>query len=245
MAASNSNSTGKKNYYSVSYGKLSTRVKEVADNLTEITEADLKSKTQAVEQIDLRNKYVNKGTGERPYVVFYDSITGHIVEQEKIENDNGTSLNLTVIDDDGDTSVLQMKFYSKYTENILNRLINTKTDSKITFFPYSIPNTADFDGSTKSFYTQGVSLKVGGEKVLPKYDKDSKVLPPTEQVKVQGKMTTSRDARLDFLYEEFCKSFVGAKVEATEKPKNELPPMPAKEAFEPIGKENEMDNLPF
>lgn len=243
MAASNTNSTGRKNYYSVSYGKLSTKVKEVPDNFTEITEAELKSKTQAVEQIDLRNKYVNKGKGDYPYAVFYDSLVGHITEQEKVENDNGVSLNLTVVDEDGDTSILQMKFYSKYTENILNRLLNTKTDNKFNFFPYAIPNTAEFDGSTKSFYTQGVSLKVNGEKILPKYDKDSKVLPATEQVKVQGKMTTSRDARLDFLYAEFAKNFIPANVQNDTK--SEIPKAIPKEGFEPIGKDNEPDDLPF
>lgn len=219
MAASNTNiSTGRKNYYSVSYGKLSTKVKEIPEGFTEITEADLKSKTQSVEQIDLRNKYVNKATGERPYTVFYDSLLGKIVEQEKVENDNGTNLNLTILDDDGDTSIIQIKFYSKYTENILNRLTNTDSSNKFNFFPYAIPNSAEFDGSVKSFYTQGVSLKVNGEKILPKYGKESKILPPTEQVKVQGKMTTSRDARLDFLYEEFSKNF-----KSVEQPKQEEP----------------------
>lgn len=212
MAANTgSESTGRKNYYGVAYGKLSTSVKDIPSDYTEITEADLKSKTQAVEQIDLRKKYLNKGSGDYPYKIFFDSITGTIQSQEKFENDKGVSLNLTVLDTDGDTSIIQVKFYSKYNENLLNRLLNADTSKELTFFPYAIPNTADFDGSKKSFYTQGISLKSGGIKVEPKYQDKSKdansPLPNTEQVKIQGKPSTSRDNRLDFLYEEFSKNF--------------------------------------
>jgi len=222
MAANTgSESTGRKNYYGVAYGKLSTSVKDIPADYSEITEADLKSKTQAVEQIDLRKKYLNKGKGDYPYKIFYDSITGTILEQEKFQNDNGTNLNLTILDADGDTSIIQVKFYSKYNENLLNRLLNADTTKEFTFFPYAIPNTAEFDGSTKSFYTQGVSLKVAGTKIEPKYKDKSKdstsPLPDTEQVKVQGKATTSRDNRLDFLYTEFAKHFSPGTPSATPK----------------------------
>lgn len=208
MAANTSSeSTGKKNYYSVAYGKLTTSVKEVPEGYSEITEADLKSKTQAVEQIDLRKKYLNKGKGDYPYKVFYDSLTGVITAQEKFENDNGTNLNLTVLDNDGDTSIVQIKFYSKYAENILNRLLNAPTNKELVFFPYAIPNEAEIEGKKISFYIQGVSLKSGGVKIEPKFKHDDPLLPPTEQVKVSGKATTSRDNRLDFLYVEFVKTF--------------------------------------
>jgi hypothetical protein len=52
-----------------------------------------------------------------------------------------------------------------------------------------------------------VSLKVNGEKVEGKYKSDDKELPATEQVKVQGQTQTSRDNRLDFLYEKFIAHF--------------------------------------
>lgn len=209
MAATNGNSgnTGRKNYYSISYGKLSTKVKQIPDNHTEILEADLKSKIEKVEQVDLRNKYMDKGTGEYPYVVYYDSITGVITSQEKVENDNGIYFHVTLQDTDGDTSILQMKFYSKYAENLMNRLIDVPEGSEVTFFPYAIANEAEIDGKKQKFYTQGVSLKVNGQKIEPHYKHDDKELPATEQVKVQGKSTTSRDKRLDFLYEKFLASF--------------------------------------
>jgi len=136
MAANTgSTNTGKRNYYNVSYGKISTKQKEIPEGFTEIAEADLKSKVQLVEQVDLRKKYVNKATGDYPFTVFYDSLTGVIQSQEKHENDNGTNLNLTILDNDGDTSILQVKFYSKYAENLLNRLLNVDTNKEFTFFP--------------------------------------------------------------------------------------------------------------
>lgn len=200
-------STGRKNYYSISYGKLTTKIKEVPENHTELVEAELKERIQKVEQIDFRNKYVNKGKGDYPYQVFYDSLTGVISAQEKVENDHGVFLNLTVEDTDGDTSIIQMNFYSKYAENILNRLLNVEQGKEMRFFPYALPQTAEIDGVNKSFYTQGVSLKVGETKIEPKYKNDDPKLPPTEVVKVKGKATTSRDNRVDFLYEEFTKVF--------------------------------------
>lgn len=209
MAASNNNGggNGRKNYYSVAYGKFSTKIKEPLDGYTEILEADLKAKIQEVEQVDLRNKYLNKGTGDYPIVVYYDSLTGNIMSQEKVDNDNGVFLHLTVQDTDGDTSIVQMKFYSKYAENLLNRLLNTDPSQELTLTPYAVPNSSEIDGKKVKFYTQGISVKVAGEKVTPKYDNENKDLPPTAQVKVAGKTTTSRDARLDFLYEKFLAVF--------------------------------------
>lgn len=235
MGASNNNaSSGRKNYYGVSYGKLSTKVKEIPEGYEEITEADLKSKTQDVEQIDLRKKYVNKGKGDYAFQVFYDCLVGNIIAQEKFSNENGTNLNLTILDVDGDESIMQIKFYSKYAENLLNRLLNADTTKQITFFPYSIPNTSEIDGQPKSYYTSGVSLKIDGNKIETKYKNkivDAKSpLPDTAQIKVSGKMTTSRDERLDFLYEEFLKVF---------KPSTDVP----KEAFAPATSEE--SGLPF
>lgn len=244
-AENNAQGSGRKNYYSVSYGKLSTKVKDIPEGYTEILELDLKSKTQAVEQIDLRSKYVNKGKGDYPYQVFYDSLIGNITSQEKFTNDNGTNLNLTVLDKDGDESIIQIKFYSKYAENILNRLLNTDTTKQMTFFPYSIPNTSEINGENKSYYTSGISLRVDGNKVEPKYkDKRNDAespLPDTEQVKVQGKMTTSRDARLDFLYEGFTNHFKGAS--SGEQLKESTPTQTFESAQSFTQKER--DDLPF
>ena len=249
-ATTGSSNSGRRNYYNVSYGKISTKQKEIPQDFTEIAEADLKSKVQAVEQVDLRKKYVNKGTGDYPYSVFYDSLTGVIQAQEKHENDNGTNLNLTILDSDGDTSILQVKFYSKYTENLLNRLLNVDTTKEFNFMPYAIANTAEINGKNVKFYTQGVSVKTDGNKVEPKYKNDDPTLPPTEQIKVQGKETTSRDKRLDFLYEEFVKHFTPSTATPAPQQKSEAPKIPVAtpaQAFEPATnyKEEEHDDLPF
>lgn len=244
MAANTgSTNTGKRNYYNVSYGKISTKMKSFPEDFSEVVETDLKARIQNVEQVDLRKKYVNKGAGEYPFTVFYDSLTGTIQSHEKFENDNGTNLNLTILDSDGDTSILQIKFYSKYAENLLNRLLNTNSSNELTFFPYAIPTEAEIDGKNRKFYNQGISLKVNGVKVEPKYKADDKELPPTEQVKVQGKATTSRDARLDFLYNEFNKVF---------KPSTtaNVPTATPEQAFEntprtKAGGVSKNDNLPF
>ena len=259
MAANTgSTSTGRRNYYNVSYGKISTKQKEVPQDFTEIAEADLKSKVQLVEQVDLRKKYVNKATGDYPFTVFYDSLTGVIQSQEKHENDNGTNLNLTILDNDGDTSILQVKFYSKYAENLLNRLLNSDTTKEFTFFPYAIPNEFEINGKKIKAYTQGVSLKVDGVKIEPKFNKDNNytvggvLLPNTEQVKVAGKETTSRDARLDFLYEQFTKHFVASdanpQTPVTEAPKNTVPTASPADAFEPLPAgdvKTDFQELPF
>ena len=253
MAANTgSTNSGRRNYYNVSYGKISTKQKEVPQDFTEIAEADLKSKVQAVEQVDLRKKYVNKATGDYPFAVFYDSLTGVIQAQEKHENDNGTNLNLTILDNDGDTSLLQIKFYSKYTENLLNRLLNTDTTKEFTFFPYAIPNEFEINGKKIKAYTQGISLKTEDKKVEPKFNKDNKytvngvTLPETKQIKVQGKETTSRDERLDFLYEEFVKHFKPSTQSSAPEQKQVNTATPS-EAFEPanISDNKSFDPLPF
>lgn len=251
-ATTGSTNLGKRNYYNVSYGKISTKQKEVPQDFTEIAEADLKSKVQAVEQVDLRKKYVNKGTGDYPFSVFYDSLTGVIQAQEKHENDNGVNLNLTILDTDGDTSILQVKFYSKYTENLLNRLLNVDTTKEFTFMPYAIPSEFEIDGKKIKAYTQGISVKTGQDKVEPKFNKDNKytvdglTLPDTEQIKVQGKETTSRDKRLDFLYTEFVKHFK-PNVSSDVPQGADVPKVTPQEAFEPANNSQnpEFSDLPF
>ena len=253
-ATTGSSNSGRRNYYNVSYGKISTKQKEIPQDFTEIAEADLKSKVQVVEQVDLRKKYVNKATGDYPFTVFYDSLTGVIQAQEKHENDNGTNLNLTILDNDGDTSILQVKFYSKYTENLLNRLLNIDTTKEFTFMPYAIPNEFEIKGKKIKAYTQGVSLKSGGEKIEPKFNKDNNytvngvALPPTEQIKVSGKETTSRDKRLDFLYGAFVAHFKPSNTAPTTKVENKLPTQTAQQAFDvtpPIADNPNYQALPF
>lgn len=223
MAASNTNGNGRKNYYNVSYGKLSTKVKEIPENHTEIKEDALKSMTQKVENIDLRNKYVEK-TGDFPYVVFYDRLEGNIQSITRNDFDKGSTLQLEVLDKDGETSYLQCKFYSKYTENILNRLANIGSlKDELVFTPYSIPADFEIEGTRINMYNQGVSIRSEGEKVEVKYNKDNPgKMPDTERVtNSEGKEQTSRVKRINFLFDEVTSKF--SSTEAKSKTTSEKP----------------------
>lgn len=224
MAATNSTGgSGRVNFYNVSYGKLSSRFKEVDESLTEITEKELKNLTQKVENVDLRNKYQEKG-GDYPYTVYFDKIEGKINEIKKDVYDKGISLHIDMTDTDGDNSIVQIKFYSKYTENILNRLANVKNvNSDFALTPYAIPSEFEVDGRTIKVYNQGVSLKEGGDKTEVAFKNDNSKLPQTERVEdAEGKLQTSRVKRINFLFDEVSKKFSkeGAETKsALEKPK--------------------------
>lgn len=236
MAAKNNGGNGRRNFYSISYGKLSTRVKELPEGLEKIEEEDLKASTQKVENIDLRNKYVEK-TGDFPYVVFYDSIEGQILSINKNEFDQGISLQLELLDSDDETSTVQVRFYSKYTENILNRLAGIeKASSTLLLTPYAIPSEFETpDKKVVKLYNQGVSVKVEGTKLEVAYKGDSNVLPKTVQFKnAQGKTETSRVDRIDFLFNEVMKKFANV-----EKPE----PKQAEPATD--GGDVSDDDLPF
>ena len=57
-----------KNYYNFSYGKLSSKQKEIPNGFEEIKETDLKSKMDKVELIDLRNKNISGKDAENALV---------------------------------------------------------------------------------------------------------------------------------------------------------------------------------
>src|SRR5690606_350890 len=159
-----SGTNGRKNYYRVSYGRLSTRLKETPEGYSELAEEKLKSMTQDVDNLDLRNKFIKKD-GDYPFQVFFETITGEILSIDRDEYDKGVTLALTINDVDNEESILQMDFYGKYSENLLNRLLNIQeVDSDIVFHPYAIPSEAELDGGKKiKYYTQGVALRENGD----------------------------------------------------------------------------------
>lgn len=220
MAATNSNTGSRKNFYTVSYGKLSTKVKEVPEDYTEIKEDELKSITKKVDEINLRKKFVEK-TGDYPFVVFYDKIEGMIQNIHKNDYDQGVSLIVDLLDIDEEESSVQMRFYSKYTENLLNRLLNLKsTNSNVVLNPYAIPSEFEPTPGTKiKIYNQGVAVRVNGEKLEVKLMSDNKKLPPLEKITdSNGKETTSRVKRINYLFSEVEKLF-SAKEEPVKKEK--------------------------
>lgn len=214
MAAKNFNdaTTGRKNYYNVAYGALSTRVKEVPEGATEITAEELKSLNAKRAEIDLRNKYVTK-TGDYPFAVFYQGIEGKIVAISKKEPEGiDKMLELEIIDSDGDHSHVSMSFYSKYAENLLNRLAGVKNieDVEFTLAPYAIPNSFKDEKTNKTieFYNQGFSVRAEGVKLEVAFKNDNKDLPPTERLQdAKGNDVTSRVKRVNFLYDNVLSKF--------------------------------------
>ncbi len=210
MAASTntSSSTGRTIYYNISYGMLSTKMKEAPEGYTEVGEAELKSKTQAVENIDLRSKFIDKKNGkDYPFTVFFNDITGDIVSVEKDEYDKGISLKVTINDTDGDTCVLGTKFYGKTGSDFMNRLLALQNRNGIKFTPYQIPTENEIDGKNIKYYNMGVSLRENGEKIKGAFNKENG-LPGSERVQnAEGQMVTSRVKQINFLWERLQSKF--------------------------------------
>lgn len=218
MAAKNNSvsGTGRTNYYGVSYGALSTRVKELPEGYTEIKNDELKSLSKKTAEIDLRNKYVEK-TGDYPFSVFYQSIEGTVRSISKKEPAGMSKmLELDMLDSDGDVSLISMNLYSKYSENLLNRLcsLDVINDKELLLTPYAIPNTFNgTDGTVVNIYNQGVSVRAAGVKVELAFDHKNEALPKTERVQdAQGNDTTSRVKRINFLFDKVASKFKTATV---------------------------------
>jgi len=218
MAANSTQSNGRKNYYGIAYGYLSARTKELNPDFKEMAEAELKSNLDKFVAMDLRRAYVNKG-GDYPYQVFYQSIDGEIISIEKRKHEkNGMFFDITINDKDNEESIVNCKFYSKYTENFLNRLLNLKEVKNITIAPYSIIN--DSEDKSRKFYNQGVSLRtldfISNNRVKVDGKYDAKWLnenQPNEQITdADGNEKTSRVKRINWLFDQaqaYLKSLTG------------------------------------
>lgn len=246
--AGNTNSTGRKNYYNLSYGMLSTNAKEAPEGFEKMSLSEIKSRRTKNENVDLRNKYYDseKG-GDYPLRVFYTDITGIIEGIEKDEYSQGVSLKVTLHDQDGDESILQTDFYGKIAADFLNRLLNVDPTKELNFRPYSIPTSAEINGNTVNFYNAGVSIKDGDTKTERAYKRDNG-LPDSEQVKnSKGKDETSRVKQIDFLWEKVLVKFADINADSTPKE------TPAKKESAPAtasapaggGSDDDHDDLPF
>ena len=253
MAANNggSDSTGKKFYYSISYGMLSANAKDAPEGYEKIALADIKSRRQKNENVDLRNKYYDTENGkDYPLRVFYTDISGIIESVEKDEYSQGISLKVTLHDQDGDESILQTDFYGKVSADFLNRLLNVNPANELNFRPYSIPTSADIDGESVAFYNSGVSIKDNGTKTERAFKRDNG-LPDSERItNSSGKQETSRVKQINFLWEKVQAKFANVNADSgatakTEPKKEEAPKAKANTAKkeEPVGSTN--DDLPF
>jgi hypothetical protein len=209
MAANNSSlgSSGSKNFYNVAYGALWGSSKEPESGYAEIDASDLKARTKNGESVDVRSKFIDKGTGLYAYKNSYQNITGKINSLDIDVTDNGKNLVLDLTDADGETSLVQIKLYSKYSENILNRLCTLSSFDKVYLAPYAIPNEFEIEenGRKKKIknFNQGFSVKVNNVKIDMKYKHDNVDLPKTERIEDgDGNLSTSRVKRINFLLAE-------------------------------------------
>lgn len=200
MAATNS-SSGSKNFYNLSYGYLSTRVKNLPMGVDkEVTQEGLKSKMQKHENLDLRASYVDKG-GEYPFQVFYQRISGTIMGVDSKEVQGiGKLLEITMLDEDNELSTITTRLYGKYSENFLNRFLNLEP-AKVTIAPYSIPSEFTAENGVIKYYNQGVVIYDGEGKLIPKYSAEE--LPPKDMVKdANGSDKMANFTRVDKLLQE-------------------------------------------
>lgn len=196
-------STGRKNYYNIAYGMLSSNSKTAPEGYEKISLSEIKAKRQKNENVDLRSKYYDKENGkDYPLRVFYTDIDGIIDSIEKNEYSQGISLNVTLHDGDGDESVIQTDFYGKVSADFMNRLLSVNPSNSLNFRPYSIPTSAKLeDGTDINYYNSGVSIKDNGVKMDRAFKKENG-LPSTERIRnAQGKEETSRVKQIDFLWE--------------------------------------------
>lgn len=206
MGAKNT-STANANYYGVAYGYLSTAQSTEPVGKEEVTEKRIKAAMQKFENVDLRNVFIKKD-GKYPYQVFYQTISGVITKIEKTYKEGfGFQLLISMLDEDGEISIITIKFYNKYVENFLNRLLNV-TSRKLTLSPYSIPS--DYEG--RQFLNQGILIRESNEKIPAKIKAEE--LPAVEEItNPDGTKGYSRVKRIDFLYEKAVAHFNSLKSE--------------------------------
>lgn len=248
MAASNtgSNSTGRENYYNISYGMLSTNAKDAPEGYEEIALSHIKSERTKNENVDLRSKfYDTKNESKYPLRVFYTDISGVIESIEKDKYDKGITLKVTLHDSDGDSSILQTPFYGKVSADFLNRLLSVNPENELNFRPYSIPTQAEIGGGTVKFYNSGVSIKDAGVKTERAFKKDNG-LPLTERVQnSQGEDETSRVKQVNFLWEKVEAKFAKINADSGTEAKKEAPAAEAKKPAAAKEPAEQHDDLPF
>lgn len=201
MAATNKTNNGSKNFYSITYGYFSSKVKDKPFEVDqEVTTEELKAKAMKMENLDLRKSFIKKD-GDYPFQVFFEQIEGTITDVNTKQVDGiGKLLEIEVIDTDGDTNIITTKLYGKYSENFLNRFLNLDNDVAL-LKPYSIPSEYDTGNGIINYYNQGVVIYQTNGKILGKYE--GKDLPEKDKVKdTNGNDKYANFTRVDFLLKE-------------------------------------------
>lgn len=231
-------SGSKQNFYSIVYGMLRANAKEAPEGFEKISLSHIKSEREKKKRIDLRQKYYDTENGkEYPLRVFYTDIDGTIKKVEKETFPKGVSLRVTLLDAEGDESVLTTIFYGKVGCDFLNRMLGTEIGKQYNFRPYSVLSDAEIEGEKITFWNAGVSIKDNGEKIDRAFKYDTG-LPATERVKnAQGIEETSRVKQADFLWEKVQAKFAQLNEEydnssnqSSDQPTQEAPAQNAEQA---------------
>lgn len=208
MGAKNTTSTGRKNYYTISFGHLSTSLKSLPDGVDEKTNlATLKARMQENDNLFLSKSYI-QGEGEYPYKVFYQEIKGQILGIKSVDTDGfGKKIEITLLDEDLETSIIQAKLYSKYAEDFLNRFLGVTTLSDLVLRPYAVPSEFTLDsGKVINFYNMGVIIYENGEKINKSIKAEE--LPEKDTYMDQnGEEKKMNKSRVEFLLEKANEKF--------------------------------------
>lgn len=188
-------STTNNNYYNVAYGCLSTKSSSKLNREYETTKEFLKSKAVKIEALDLRKCYIVE---DDKFIIYYQSIEGFIKDISFKDNEHGSFISIEILDKDLEKSFVQMKKYSKYGINFMNRMLNVQSvESSIILSPYAMPSV--FEETGKKYYNSGIVLMQDGNKIQPKFKADE--LPQKEKLDRQGKVEFDNTKQVDFLCE--------------------------------------------
>lgn len=203
MAAYNSDFQKTKKYQ-IAYGYLSSRGTTPPINKTITTQDAIKI---AVGRLDLRNSYTEKTNDYGTfYTEYFTAIDGTLESVEKVTFGEDTLLQIRLLSE-GELCDIAVKFYSKYTLDVLNRFISLKgkdISSPLMFAPYSIPDSFEIGGRKVDYNNQGIVIKINNNKVEKFYDakKLNELAPKEEFTNREGKKEYSSVKRTDFLFEE-------------------------------------------
>lgn len=187
-------STGNNNYYNVAYGCLSTKSSSKLNRDYETTKEFLKAKAVKIEPLDLRKCYIVE---DDKFIIYYQSIEGFIKDITFKDNEHGSFISVEILDKDLEKSFVQMKKYSKYGINFMNRMLNVQSvESSIVISPYSMPSVHE---KGNKFYNSGILLIQDGNKIHPKFKADE--LPEKEKLERQGKVEFDNTKLVNFLFD--------------------------------------------
>lgn len=189
-----------KTFLEVNNGKL-----QVSWN-SKPTQKDLPNSLSGINlEKDLQSRVITKGKneGNTKWFVEFNSVSGYLLNVERIVTSYGAAqIQLNLIDD-GEIFVLQIDEDSGYGRNFMYKMNNIDVTKKLIFSPFSFE---DKEGKKRMGVSVYEGERVSGEGVSSYYTKDDpKGLPSAEEVVVKGEKKWDFTKVENFLYEELMK----------------------------------------